>query len=62
MNSRKRALPVNSQVDAETQAEMKKLKGSDADTHVQPQAATQEWDMEVDSNYAAQEHRYDESP
>ena len=57
MNVRKRALSVNSQAGNETQTEMKKLKGNDM--HMQPQAITQRWDMGVDSNYAAQEHRYD---
>ena len=59
MNVRKRALSVNSQAGNETQTEMKNLKGNDM--HRQPQAITQGWDMEVDSNYAAQEHRCDGS-
>jgi len=61
MNGRKRALSANSHADAETQTEMKKAKWNEM--QMQPQeTVTQEWDMEVDSNYAAWEHRYgDES-
>ncbi|KAF8340233.1 ankyrin repeat-containing domain protein [Amanita rubescens] len=55
MNSCKRALSTDSQTNADTQTKVKKVKGNDM--HLQPQAVTHEWDMEVDSNYAAQEHR-----
>ena len=55
MNGRiKRALSASSQeADADTQTKLKKVKGNDM--HMQ-------WDMEVDSNDAGQEHRYDGSP
>lgn len=59
MNNRKRALSINSPTDAEIRTDMKKAKGHDM--HMQPDPATQDWDMmEVDSDYyAAREHRYD---
>ena len=57
MNSRKRALSGISQADTEIHTETKKVK-SRHDMYMQPGcAATQEWDMEVDSNYPAQEDR-----
>ena len=57
----KRALSPNSQAAAEALAKMKKVKGNDM-YYMQPPAVTQERDMmEVDSHYAAQEHRCDGS-
>ena len=56
----KRALSADSQA-AETQSKMKMMKGNNI--YMQPRADTEEdIMMEVDSNYAAQEHRYDGSP
>ena len=55
MNSRKRALSVNS-ADTEAQTKLKKARGNDL--YTTSQVVTQEWDMEaVDFNDAAHEHR-----
>jgi hypothetical protein len=63
----KRALSPNSQAAAEILTKMKKVKENATSDTVYMQlpdcpAVTQEWDVEVDSNYAAQEHRCDGSP